>query len=76
MTKQALTLLAYLQSRADRNTGHGTVLMADLDRLLNGDHSKHATIDVGTKLTELQSAGEIHNRRVVEGMLSYLVQKD
>ena len=75
MTNEARTLMAYLQSRADRNTGRGTVLMADLDRLLHPDRNRHA-INVGTKLTELESAGEIHDRRVVDGMLSYRVQKD
>ena len=67
MTPEALKLMAHLQGRADRNTGQGSVIRDNLALLVD---------DPEARLTELENAGEIHDRRNDGRMLSYRVQKD
>ena len=76
MTREAQTLLAYLSSRADRNTGRGSVLLADLRLLLFEATRPDRRRDTDDYLREIDNAGSLFDVTQKDGLLWYRVEKD
>jgi hypothetical protein len=62
-----MKLLAYLEGRADKNTGQGSVFFDNLALLVD---------DTDARLIELENAGDLFDRRRDGRYLSYRVQVD